>query len=367
MSMVRSNLGKVSIIIPVYNEEKHIEENYRTLCQQKYKNIEIIYVDDGSTDLTYRKLETIAQNDDRIHLISQENGGPAAARNSGLKMATGEYIAFLDADDEMDDDAISTMVETMVCYRVDFVMADVIRVNGHGIPLYRPWKEHSLHFEDRRRLAEVLRDYLYDERENRILCSVWGKLYRREVIEKYSIKFDETMRVHEDELFFFTYLLHASSGFYIREYLYKYYRNRNNTGSSAVRSNPLGFERHLKDIRDYLLSLVNEKRELDNILSLYGNAYCDYAISSCYHLVRLSHVLDPRLYIDVRRIIHGTEFRQNVRYYQNRNKDNHPAAVKALCSGRVLAAIFRLRIQIAQQNIRRKQVWKSLRRQRMVC
>lgn len=352
--MACSNLAKISIIIPVYNEEEYIEENYRSLCRQGYEDIEIIYIDDGSTDSTFERLEMIAQNDDRVCLVHRENGGPAAARNSGLELATGEYLIFLDADDELGEDAISIMVETMVCYHVDFVMTDVVRVDSKGIFRYKSWREHSLYFEDRKRLAMVLRDYLNDERNNRILCSVWGKLYRREIIEKYSIRFDETMRVHEDELFFFTYLLHANSGFYKQEYLYMYYRNRNNTDLAAVRKNPLGFERHLKIIRDYLLSLVKEKRKRDYILSLYGNTYCDYAISTCYHLVRLSHGIDARLYLDVRRIIYRGAFRQNVRNYRYRNKDNHPVVVRALCSGHVLAAILGLKIQIALQNIRRK-------------
>lgn len=352
--MACSNLGKISIIVPVYNEEEYIEENYRTLCLQKYEDIEIIYIDDGSTDSTFERLETIAQNDARIRLIHRENGGPAAARNSGLELATGEYLVFLDADDELGDDAISIMVEAMVCYHVDFVMTDVVRVDSKGKSLYKSWRESSLYLEDRKRLAMVLRDYLYDERCNRILCSVWGKLYRREIIEKYSIRFDETMHAFEDELFFFTYLLHANSGFYKHEYLYTYYRNRNNIGSSAIRESSLGFEKHLKVIRDYLLSLVKGERKRDYILSLYGNTYCDYAISTCYHLVRLSHGIDARLYSDVKRIIYRRAFRQNVSHYRYRNKDNHPVVVGALCSGHVLVAILGLKIQIVLQNIGRK-------------
>ena len=352
--MACSNLGKVSIIIPVYNEEKYIDENYRALCRQRYEDIEIIYIDDGSTDSTSERLETIAQNDGRVRLVHRENGGPAAARNSGLELATGDYLVFLDADDELGDDAISIMAEAMVCYCVDFVMTDVVRVDSKGISLHKPWREHSLYLEDRKRLARVLRDYLNDERNNRILCSVWGKLYRREIIEKHSIRFDETMRVHEDELFFFTFLVHANSGFYKQEYLYTYYRNRNNTGLSAVRENPLGFERHLDIIREYLLSLVKEERKRNYILSLYGNAYCDYAISACYNLVRLSHGISPRLYLDVRRVVYRRAFQQNVRNYRYRNKDNYPVVVKALCSGHVLVAILGLKIQIAQQNIGRK-------------
>ena len=93
-------MGKlVSIIIPAYNAEKYIQKCVESVIKQTYRNLEIIIVNDGSNDDTLKKLAQIKTSDERIIVIDQENGGPSAARNAGLKICHGDYIFFLDSDD----------------------------------------------------------------------------------------------------------------------------------------------------------------------------------------------------------------------------------------------------------------------------
>ena len=102
--------GLVSIIIPVYNTSAYIDRCLDSVTKQSYNNIEIILVDDGSTDDSYEKCLSWAKKDDRIKIITQENGGLSAARNAGLDVCKGEYIQFLDSDDKIGQDMIKKMI-----------------------------------------------------------------------------------------------------------------------------------------------------------------------------------------------------------------------------------------------------------------
>lgn len=99
----------VSVIIPIYNAEDYIENCLNSIIKQTYSNIEIIAVDDGSQDRSFELCEKYAKHDSRIKMIKKENGGPSSARNRGLECATGKYIAFIDADDVVENNYISTL------------------------------------------------------------------------------------------------------------------------------------------------------------------------------------------------------------------------------------------------------------------
>ena len=104
--------NKVSIIIPVFNSEKYIENCIKSILGQDYKNVEIIIINDGSTDNSVKIIKQI--NSDKIKLINQKNNGPSSARNNGIKNASGEWIMFLDSDDMLADNAISNLIEKSI-------------------------------------------------------------------------------------------------------------------------------------------------------------------------------------------------------------------------------------------------------------
>ena len=108
--MDKSQKNKVSVIIPVYNGERFIEQCLNSVLNQTYENLEIICINDGSTDQSLKKLKEYAAKDDRVVVLSQENKGMSGARNSGMDIATGQYIAFVDCDDYID----VTMIEKLV-------------------------------------------------------------------------------------------------------------------------------------------------------------------------------------------------------------------------------------------------------------
>lgn len=111
-------LPLVSVIVPVYNVEKYLEKCVDSLIHQTYQNLEIILVDDGSTDSSGEKCDNFAKSDNRVHVIHQKNGGSSSARNTGLEICNGEYISFLDSDDYFSECFIEIMIDSLLKYKV---------------------------------------------------------------------------------------------------------------------------------------------------------------------------------------------------------------------------------------------------------
>ena len=128
-------MPKVSIIIPVYNNEKYVEKCIRSVMNQTFRDLEILVIDDGSTDKSGEILDHLAAEDKRIRLFHQENSGVAAARNKGLDSATGEYFTFVDGDDYIASDYIEKLHTCAVEKGVKMVICGLTHVDKDGIVL----------------------------------------------------------------------------------------------------------------------------------------------------------------------------------------------------------------------------------------
>ena len=126
------NNPKVSIIIPVYNLENYIEQSVRSLLAQSYQNVEIILVDDGSRDNSLSIIEQLATSDGRIAYTTQSNGGAAKARNTGLSLATGDFITFVDGDDMLSPNVIADNIGYFDENKIDWVAFSIRRVDVEG-------------------------------------------------------------------------------------------------------------------------------------------------------------------------------------------------------------------------------------------
>lgn len=123
--MVSDTDAKVSVIIPVYNGEKYLDNCIKSVADQTYENLEIIIIDDGSTDRTIDICEEWKEKDDRVRVLHKPNGGRGSARNAGLSMATGDYIHFVDADDWIEKDAIESLYKAMIKNNSDIVIGNM--------------------------------------------------------------------------------------------------------------------------------------------------------------------------------------------------------------------------------------------------
>ncbi|MCR4673147.1 MAG: glycosyltransferase [Lachnospiraceae bacterium] len=184
-------LGKISIIIPVFNVEDYLDKCIDSILTQSYRNLEIFLIDDGSTDNSGKICEHYAGKDDRIKCIHQKNAGAAAARNAGLRQASGEYLAFVDSDDYLEADAYSCMIELLREYQADAVQCSFRKIMHEGS------KEYIAEPVVRKYNAM---EYLKKYTEDWTCGLLWDKLYRRQLFE--GITFEEGHRIDDE---FFTY------------------------------------------------------------------------------------------------------------------------------------------------------------------
>ncbi len=182
----------ISVIVTAYNIGGYIERGVKSVCAQTYRNLEIIVVDDGSTDDTGALCEKLALEDSRIRVIHKENGGPSEARNAGIAIAAGSYIGFVDGDDWTDPDMYERMLGAMREQAADI-----------GICRYRQVHRTYTVDESRDRVVvfrgqETLQQYVQETREYAIQNAAWNKLYKREILT--GIDFP-TGRWYEDIMF----------------------------------------------------------------------------------------------------------------------------------------------------------------------
>lgn len=161
---------KVSIIVPVYNIEDYIGNCLNSLVNQTWKDVEIICVDDGSTDLSGSIIKSFAEKDERIIYIFQENAGVSSARNNGIDHSTGEYIMFADGDDYLHYQAVEILLNAMEAKKCNIVF-------GRG--LLTPNLSEKMNDISEVSYSPVTEEVLFDDSMDR---AVWGKLFKREVI-----------------------------------------------------------------------------------------------------------------------------------------------------------------------------------------
>ena len=179
---------RVSVIIPVYNVEKFILKTVESVMNQDYKDVEIILVDDGSPDNSAQIIDELAKRDNRIICIHKENGGVSSARNAGLKIATGEYVTFIDGDDWVEPNYISYLL-------------DLVEKNNCEIGMNKNnYSDYSMNSSDKEYVVEAEKAiewiYLGD-----IFVAVWNKIYKMSFLRDNDILFDEKIWYGEGMLF----------------------------------------------------------------------------------------------------------------------------------------------------------------------
>lgn len=207
-------MSQISVIVPVYNVEKYVGNCIRSILAQTFRDFELIVVNDGTKDGSMQVVDDLAKEyPNTIKIIHQENAGLSAARNTGLKYASGKYIIFVDSDDTIAPEMFQMLYERAETYHSDLVMCAFESVNEKGERL-------SAIYET---MLEA--DSAFTVKENRavLLCqnAAWNKLYRRDLIEKYHLLFTPGVW-YEDFRFTKKYLLYAQNIVYCDQLLYRY-------------------------------------------------------------------------------------------------------------------------------------------------
>ncbi len=265
----------VSIIIPVYNLEKYLPKCLDSVLAQTYKNIEIIPVDDGSTDNSAEVLKEYAKSDSRVKPVFKENGGVSSARNCGIDNSNGEYIYFLDGDDWIAPDTIEKLLTDNTDF--DIVQAAHIEAYEDGREIL-PTQFKSITLLDKK---EIIGAYFL----NIIQESCCNKLFKKSAIG--DTRFDNSLAVAEDSKFTYTILKNAARVKLIDDVTYYYFSRED----SCMHQNLT--EKHFDPLklRDMQLSEIGNDKELYKKFIHIDSKFC-------FYLIREILLDDSKKYVD---------------------------------------------------------------------
>lgn len=232
MSDMQENL-KVSVIVPVFNMSDYLQICVDSLTSQTYKNLEIILVDDGSTDNSGDICDSLASSDKRVIVIHQKNGGLSNSRNNGTNHATGDYIMYLDADDWLDEETCMFAIKTAIDKKADIVFwgyrKEYSESVGREFRLFnaeRVFCGESL-FWLQRRLVGMIGKELSEPTRTDAYNSAWGKLYHKSLILRNKITFVDTKVIGSEDVLFNIQAFHKASIIVYVNRLFNHYRQGN--------------------------------------------------------------------------------------------------------------------------------------------
>ena len=213
-------MAEVSIIVPVYNVEKYLSFCLDSLVNQTFKDIEIICVNDGSTDNSAEVLEHYAGFDKRIKIINKENGGLSSARNAGLDIASGEYIYFLDGDDYIEPDLLEQGIKFFKD-GIDLVAFNYRYVTPQGKNIAQSqFMPCRYDLDDPENKSRFICGFLL---QYKIGWEAWNRIYRHEIIKQYKLRFENNTEIFAEDLYFcLCYCSHINSVKCIDSVLYNY-------------------------------------------------------------------------------------------------------------------------------------------------
>lgn len=269
----------ISIIIPAYNIEDYIGTCLDSLLKQTYKNLEIIVVDDGSSDNTSKIIDEYTVKYQNIKVIHKKNAGVSAARNSGIDIASGDYIGFVDGDDTVDEEMFETLIDNAIKYDADISHCGYKMIFPSRIDYYHNTNEI---IQQDNNLG--LRDLLSG---NKVEPGLWNKLYKKKLFE--DIRINENIRINEDLLANYYLFKKASKSIFYDVCLYNYTLRKNSAATSEININkiidPIKVRKEILDdieknselynfaYEKYILSLISVCRNVQVRKNKYYSKY----------------------------------------------------------------------------------------------
>jgi len=303
---------KVGLLMPVFNGKQHLNACIDSLLSQTHTNIEIILIDDCSSDGSGTICDSYA--DERIVVVHlSENRGPSNARNVAMNTTRAEFIVFVDSDDLLDANAVHLLLEAHFRHDVDCVVGGYVSVGG-GLGLRQFWSEQIL---SRKQSVDLLVNCLVKPGGYTILSTVWGKLYRKSIIDRYCIMFDETISIQEDLIFNFDFFRCADDVFCIPSPVYSYRTNRTGQGSRTIQQ-PLFF----KSIIKHIFTIIGDDTS-DMPQRRMGHAMISSAIKTMFRMVfygGFGNLLEIRR--SMSRIVKDSDVRDSLQYYSPTSQES---------------------------------------------
>ena len=268
----------ISVIIPVYNIQQHLRECLDSVLGQSYPHLQVICVDDGSTDESPAILAQYAQKDPRVQVIRQQNAGPGAARNTGLEAATGEYVIFLDSDDWFEPDFLEKMVDTAVREGADVAICRAVEFDTNsGRELPSEWMMKKQYLPGKLAFApQEMADHLFQFTYG----MPWDKFYRRELLTTSGIRYP-ALKNSEDLAFVYPTLLAAKRIAVVDEVLIHHRINRMASVSNSRCGQPEAPYEAFQIVKEYL--------EQHQLMDTYRRSFLNWAMEFLvWHISNMS-------------------------------------------------------------------------------
>lgn len=274
----------ISVIIPVFNTEKYLSRCIESVLAQDEKRLEIILVNDGSTDKSPQICDEYANNYDNIMVLHINNSGPATAKNKGLEIATGEYVSFIDSDDAIEQCMYSKMIESAHKNDADAVCCSYRQVDeqGNKSELLTTGKEYVLTQEEA--VAHMLL-------KDKIFSQNWTKIFKTNILKDNKVKFIDGLKTDEDILFNFDAFAHCAVVTIVDEPLYIYTHREKSLARFYVKTNFIQFNENLIMRLDKTQDIIHQKwpnlrKELAIHCTTYYNLLIGRAIDGDYKIAK---------------------------------------------------------------------------------
>ena len=255
---------KISVIVPVYNVEKYLAKCLDSILCQTFSNIEIICVNDGSTDKSRKILEEYRNKDSRIIVVDKKNGGLSSARNAGMKVARGEFFSFIDSDDWIDARMLEKLYKNITLLDTDISICAVHQFDEMNQKIddsnpYYTLEYFDSSFDNKSFSYKETKPFIMD-----VCVMAWNKLYRRSLIDRCQAEFPDGL-IFEDGPFFFTIFFKTNKVSIVREFLYYYRVNR--IGSIIQKAGKKFL--HVIDVAEIMYNKIKDLPDFDDIKYIF--------------------------------------------------------------------------------------------------
>jgi glycosyltransferase involved in cell wall biosynthesis len=271
---------KISIIVPIYNVEKYLSRCLESLLAQTLKDIEIIAINDGSSDRSYEILKQYETKDNRIIVIDKPNGGVSSARNEGIQISSGEYIGFVDPDDWVDHEMYEVMYTNALSCKADVVMCSYIREfenhskpKNFNLPTKTLYVDEDVKLKVLRRLVGPLNEEIANPELLDAWGTVWSKIYQADIIKENNLRFIDLKKIgtNEDTLFNIEAIYYSSSFLYLNNNFYHYWRANSTSVTSGYKPNLMNQWLYLFN---YIETFLKDRNVDDSFYSALNNRIC---------------------------------------------------------------------------------------------
>ncbi len=303
---------EISIIVPIYKVESHLHNCIDSIVAQKYSGFELILVNDGSPDKSGEICEAYAKNDVRIKVIHQKNSGVSAARNAGIDIAKGKYVAFVDPDDVILPEMYKILMDHSLRHDADMVVCQYTQINeaDNTEKVPQVWEQVDHAVNNKTIINEIIPNFLANNTFSLVPC--YNKLYKKSIFDEYCIGFDETMGFGEDKRLNLSLLPLINTVVFVDQPLYVYFRRVGDSLSQVFRDD---FYMYLLDDKIFSIEIC-KKYNLTNYIDTLGELFITRVLLYTQEVIKYTGISVKQKRQILAEIINDNEFKKDIVSYK---------------------------------------------------